>query len=124
MLNAIAEDLKEYAKVKESPNKIKRKDKKQVQEEEEDAEPEASPFAAEEELVSIDDKDVEDYEDRPQYLQLELASTVYFQEVDIDMMLKYSSIDDMMKALQVGRAVKTEDQQDDDDLRKIGVSNE
>jgi len=85
MLMSIAEDLKEYAKITKSPDSFTKRERKQSQEEEgEDVAPAGALGTADEDeiLVNLDERDrgefQDEYEDRPQYLLLEVQSTVYF----------------------------------------------
>lgn len=51
-------------------------------------------------MVTIDDSDLEgDGDERPQYLEVELLSTVSFKEIDIDKMLEHTTLDDFLKGL-------------------------
>jgi hypothetical protein len=53
--------------------------------------------------MNIDDSDAEDEDpaNRPQYLKLDLLSTVSFKEIDIDTMLKHTTLDDFLRGLYI-----------------------
>lgn len=109
MLLNIAEDLKEYAKVIVSPTQDQPKSKEAA------AGSKGKPSSLEdiekiadlsknrkESLVQMDeeaDSDDSDLESRPQYLYMELESTVSFADIDIDKMMENTSMDDFMRGL-------------------------
>jgi hypothetical protein len=56
-------------------------------------------------LGSVDDDDEGDsYDNMANYVYMELQSTVAFKEIDIDQMLKHTTLDDFLRGLYV-RAV-------------------
>jgi hypothetical protein len=111
MLLNIAEDLKEYAKVKVSPGNIEAKEPEIKNEKKPKTVDEVSKKAKQQMFVNaetikktelIDDYDKEFYEqteDRAQYLYMELESTAAFKNVDIDAMLEHTSIEQFMHGL-------------------------
>jgi len=108
MLLNIAEDLKEYSKIKVSPAAP---EEKQVDEKKEK---EKKPTSAESikkmaekqanfvkiDTADIDDDDYQDEGDRASYLYMELTSTTSFKDnIDIDRMLEHTTLDDFMRGL-------------------------
>jgi hypothetical protein len=114
MLMNIAEDLKEYAKIKVSPMQ-------EVKEEEKPEKAAASskkPSKIEDikkqadsarlrkgEIYNTDDTPIDDdgeaLDSLANYVFMELQSTVAFKEIDIDEMLQHTSLDDFLRGLYV-----------------------
>ena len=111
MLLNIAEDLKEYAKVKVSPGNNEAKEPEIKSEKKPKTVDDVAKKAKQQMFVNaetikktelIDDYDKEFYEqteDKPQYLYMELESTAAFKNVDIDAMLEHTSIEQFMHGL-------------------------
>jgi len=115
MLMNIAEDLKEYAKIKVSP----------MQEVKEEEKPEKAAAASAKkpskiedikkqadsarlrkgEIYNTDDTPIDDdgeaLDSLANYVFMELQSTVAFKEIDIDEMLQHTSLDDFLRGLYV-----------------------
>ena len=116
MLMNIAEDLKEYAKIKVSP----------IQEADGEGAAKAAPDTKTSkkstnmddikkqadssrtkkgEVLSTDDKPIDDegefLEGLQNYIYMELQSTVAFKEIDIDQMLQHTTLDDFLRGLYV-----------------------
>lgn len=93
ILQNIAEDLKEYAKVKVSPSKdtsskdIKYEDKSMEE------------MGKTEEVIREDHYDSDEFEDQPDTVVMVLKSTVNFQGVDIDSMLENANLDEFLESL-------------------------
>ena len=115
ILQNLAEDLKEYSKVSSTNTKPSKDDgsrKQEVQPQKkpskiEDIEKMAeSQISISDELVQAEESDLEDEDDenRPQYLSLELKSTVSFKEIDIDKMLEHTTLDDFLRGLYLNQA--------------------
>ena len=115
MLLNIAEDLKEYAKIKVAPGvqdfvqatattekkgskSSNNKDTKQK------SEKELKDMAEKQAFVKLDSSTIEDEvfdedSDRASYLYMELESTASFKDIDIDKMLQHTTLDDFMRGL-------------------------
>ena len=133
MLLNIADELKEYCKVKVAPTKPMAKEQK---EEEKAKKPEKgrkgkdgkemrkdgkkpSKFEdikkqadlqrrQKDEILNVDDDlDDDDIEGKSNFLTMELQSTVAFKEIDIDTMLKHTTLDDLMRGLYL-KAISSE----------------
>ena len=107
MLLNLAEDMKEYCKIKVAPGgdkkvEDKKKDGKEkkpstIDELEAQAEKQA-PFVKIDN-ADLDDEALDDDSDRASYLYMELQSTSSFKDIDIDKMLEHTTLDDFMKGL-------------------------
>ena len=112
MLMNIAEDLKEYGKIKVSPME---ETPQQAQALGKQAAPEKKPSPSEDlkkkadssrqrkgEIHNVDDDDEEmGIEAMANYVYMELQSTVAFKEIDIDQMLQHTTLDDFLRGLYV-----------------------
>ncbi|CDW89021.1 translation initiation factor if-3 [Stylonychia lemnae] len=122
MLMNIAEDLKEYGKVKVSPmvgaskqvdskyeQNIKASGGKKPSKIEDIKKGADKQRASKDDIVSLEDgeDDDEDIEGRSQYVYMELQSTVAFKEIDIDKMLEHTSLDDFLRGLYVNSLGQT-----------------
>lgn len=103
MLLNIAENLKEYAKIKVSP--VEEKVDKPVKGETKPKSIETLKEMAEKQAFvkldnsQIDDETFEDDSERASYLYMELESTSSFRDIDIDKMLEHTTMDDFMRGL-------------------------
>ncbi len=113
MLMNIAEDLKEYAKVKVSPtdqesktpdagNSKQDKTQKKPHKLDDIKKGAEKQRMSKNEITEIDDgDDDDDFEGKSNHIYMELQSTVAFREVDIDKMLEHTTLDDFLKGLYV-----------------------
>lgn len=109
MLMNIAEDLKEYAKIKVSPmQEAKAPEEKKAAGGKKPTDIEDIKKSAEAqrlkkgEMLNVEDEDEdEDFEGKSNYIFMELQSTVAFKEIDIDKMLQHTSLDDFLRGLYV-----------------------
>ncbi len=114
ILTNIAEDLKEYAKVRVAPMQKVTKEDLPAQEEVKlpksarkgDKTEELKKMAdksrkAKDTMYSVDDSDDEDEdpESRSNNIYMELGSTVAFKEIDIDEMLQHTTLDDFLRGM-------------------------
>lgn len=112
MLMNMAEDLKEYAKVKVSPMDEAPQQTKQVAggkkpTELEDIKRQADASRLKKGEVYLDDGlDEEGLDGMGNFVYMELQSTVAFKEVDIDEMLQHTTLDDFLRGLYI-KAVDT-----------------
>lgn len=117
MLMNIAEEMKEYAKIKVSPmeegaamkaarEEADRVDSKKPTGKKPSTMDEIQKQANSQkvrkgELASVEDGDEEDFDSMGNHIYMELQSTVAFKEVDIDQMLQHTSMDDFLRGLYV-----------------------
>lgn len=107
MLLNIAEDLKEYSKVKKAPGggaaPAQTKDgettKKPKGMEDLQDMAESQAFVKLDNAAIEDNDNFDDESDRASYLFMELTSTSSFRDIDIDAMLEHTTMDDFMKGL-------------------------
>ena len=103
MLLNIAENLKEYAKIKVSP--VEDKAEKSVKGKQKPKSIESLKEMAEKQAFvkldssQIDDETYEEDGERASYLYMELESTSSFKDIDIDKMLEHTTMDDFMRGL-------------------------
>lgn len=120
MLMNIAEDLKEYGKVKVSPmeSDMKRdnnvafqdaKDSSKKPHKVEDVKKGLEKQKKRDEMYTVDDDDFEDddMDGRQNNVFMEIQSTVSFREIDIDKMLEHTTLDDFLKGLYVNSLGQT-----------------
>ena len=124
MLANIAEDLKEYAKVKVSPldQTVKAPEEKVIEKgmskksaKIEEIKKEAERQKGRKDEIILDDEDEDEFEGKSNYVYMELQSTVSFREIDIDKMLEHTTLDDFLRGLYVnslGQSVQRQSQQD------------
>lgn len=117
MLMNIAEDLKEYAKIKVSPmqdaenaakptpqadSKVSKKGAANMDDMKKQAD---SSRQRKNEVLSTEDAPIDDegefLEGLQNYIYMELQSTVAFKEIDIDQMLQHTTLDDFLRGLYV-----------------------
>lgn len=104
ILSNLAEDLKEYGKVKVSPMANKKKDSKSAEKKPKTLdEIKDKAQAQSDEFVhmgsDLNDDVEEDLGDRASYIFMEMESTASFKDIDIDKMLEHTTLDDFMKGL-------------------------
>lgn len=108
MLLNIAENLKEYAKIKVSP--VEEKAEKPSKGEAKPKSIESIKEMAEKQAfvkldsTEIDDETYEEDGDRASYLFMQLESTSSFKDIDIDKMLEHTTMDDFMRGLYTSQA--------------------
>ena len=54
-------------------------------------------------VEDVSDGEEEDFEQKAQYLYMELKSTASFKDVDIDSMLEHTTFDDFMQGLYLNK---------------------
>lgn len=105
MLLNIAEDLKEYAKVKVSPAGEKKPEPKKGEKKPATADAIKDKAESQAFVKLMDEVDDDNYDDdlegRPSYIYMELESTASFKDIDIDKMLEHTTMDDFMRGLYV-----------------------
>jgi translation initiation factor IF-3 len=105
MLLNIAEDLKEYARVKVSPGGEKKAEPKKGEKKPKDLDSIKEKAESQAFVKLTDEVDEEHYdedlENRPSYIFMELESTASFKDIDIDKMLEHTTMDDFMRGLYV-----------------------
>ena len=53
------------------------------------------------EVTSVEDDEDEDFDDKANYIYMELRSTVAFRSIDIDQMLQHTTIEDFLRGLYI-----------------------
>lgn len=117
MLMNIAEDLKEYAKIKVSPMQetaeggaaekvaAEAKGGKKSTNMDDIKKQADSSRSKKGEVLSTDDKPIDDegefLDGLQNYIYMELQSTVAFKQIDIDQMLQHTTLDDFLRGLYV-----------------------
>ena len=114
MLMNLAEDLKEYAKIKVSPMSEEKGEEKVLEKTPGSKKPSNiddikkqadSARLRKGEIYNTDDAPIDDdgesFDSLANYVFMELQSTVAFKEIDIDEMLKHTSLDDFLRGLYV-----------------------
>ncbi len=110
----LAEDLKEYCKIKVSPA-AERKGKggkgaagerkpESAEEIREKAEAQAGFVKLAGDVEGDEEVDFDEVEDRPSYIFMELESTTSFNDIDIDAMLEHTTLDDFMRGLYLDKS--------------------
>ena len=121
----IAEDLKEYSKVKVQPGGTKKKQDKPEDKQKKPTSPEEVQKMADAQFVRLSEEEGMDLEDdsgnfdlqSKSYIYMELESTTNFKDIDIDKMLEHTSMEDFMRGLYVtgiekSKQVKTSSAED------------
>lgn len=117
MLMNIAEDLKEYAKIKVSPMQetaeggaaekvaVEAKGGKKSTNMDDIKKQADSSRSKKGEVLTTDDKPIDDegefLDGLQNYIYMELQSTVAFKQIDIDQMLQHTTLDDFLRGLYV-----------------------
>lgn len=107
ILMNLAEDLKEYAKIKVSPMADKKTESKPGEKKPRTFDDIKGRAEEQAEFVRMgkDDEDVDggeweqDAGEGPSYIFMELESTAQFKDIDIDKMLEHTTLDDFMRGL-------------------------
>ena len=121
----IAEDLKEYSKVKVQPGGTKKKQDKPEDKQKKPTSPDEVQKMADTQFVRLSEEEGMDLEDdsgnfdlqSKSYIYMELESTTNFKDIDIDKMLEHTSMEDFMRGLYVtgiekSKQVKTSSAED------------
>lgn len=106
MLLNLAEDLKEYAKIKVAPGNDKKQQDSSKGEKKPESMEELKQMSDKQAFVKLDSNEIDDADyyddedaDRAAYLYMELQSTSSFRDIDIDEMIKHTTLDDFMQGL-------------------------